>query len=83
MEEFASSIKGMNLSQLSGAIEGLAHLIECSSSDEERSMIAEKLRSISDELFDRELDSQESYLAHDYKRCDRMLTSLSQTNQHS
>lgn len=73
MDEFTNRIKGQSLSQLSGVLDGLADNIECMASDESGLSIAEKLRSIANELFDRSIDSQESYLRQDYELSKRLL----------
>lgn len=61
MEEFANRIKGQSLSFLAGMLEGIANGIERSGSEEQLLRSADKIRCIAEEIFNRELDSQESY----------------------
>lgn len=73
MEEFANRLKSMSLASISGMIEGLSYILDGDFSNEKAAEVSEKLRLISEELFNRGLDSQESYLARDNELCDRML----------
>lgn len=73
MEEFTNKIKGRSLSCLSGILDGIADSVERMEGDEQQLSIAEKLRSVADELFDRGIDSQESYLRQDYELSKRLL----------
>lgn len=77
MEEFTNRLKHMSLSAISGIIDGLADGLGCDHSAEGCAEVAARLRDVAEELFDRDLDSQESYLDHDYKVCCR---SLARTN---
>lgn len=70
MEDFANRLKDMNLSAISGVIEGIVCAIEPTS---ENIKHLDKLKYVAEELFNRELDSQESYLAMDHEMCNRML----------
>ncbi|WP_195600464.1 hypothetical protein [Bacteroides salyersiae] len=76
MEEFANRLRGMNLASISGMIEGLSYVLDGDFSSEKTAEVSEKLRLISEELFNRGLDSQESYLARDNELCDRMLARM-------
>ena len=73
MEEFAKKLKSMSLASISGIIEGLSYVLDGDFDKEKRVEVSEKLRIISEELFNRGLDSQESYLARDNELCTRML----------
>lgn len=64
MEEFANRIKGQSLSFLTGVLEGIANSIERPGSEEQLLRSADKIRCIAEEIFNRDLDSQESYKEH-------------------
>lgn len=76
MEEFTNRLKGMSLASISGVVEGPADILSFDDSEERRIEIIEKLKAISEELFDRDLNSQEAYLERNYKLCDRMLARM-------
>lgn len=76
MEEFANRLREMSLASISGMIEGLSYVLDGDFGSEKTAEVSEKLRLISEELFNRGLDSQESYLARDNELCDRMLARM-------
>lgn len=61
MEEFANRIKGQSLAFLAGMLEAIANNMEHPGSEEQLLKSADKIRYIAGEIFNRELDSQESY----------------------
>lgn len=73
MEDFTIKLKGKNLAFISGIIEGLADTLDSDFTGERSVEISDKLRCISEELFNRVIDSQESYLAQNNELCTRML----------
>lgn len=73
MEDFTTKLKCKNLAFISGIIEGLADTLDSDFTGERSAEISDKLRCISEELFNRAIDSQESYLAQNNELCTRML----------
>ena len=73
MEEFTNCIKGKSLSFISGLLDRMADSVEYATCEEERLLVVSKLRCIAEEIFNRGIDSQESYIKHDYELSKRVL----------
>lgn len=76
MEEFTDHIKGQSLSFLCGVLDTIADNIESATCEEQQILSVEKLRCVTQELFSRSIDSQESYLKHDYELSKRLLARI-------